>query len=224
MRDRLEKLAIMPFSISSCSTPSSIAIKDAGAKKQGSRPSASSKAKKSQVKCASEKTSLDAKKSLSKAAAEQPARSAAIESSAFIISKSQISNTLQRLIKGFRALSQLFVYRVEEAEEEKELQIGFPTDVKHVAHIGWDGSSGTMKSWMDGEKTGSERGRPSACGEPRSSSWVEDPSALSAFAANDVLGSLGLRPNNVSASQFELFKAANANSKPIPPSTVRKAK
>ncbi|KAJ6306464.1 hypothetical protein OIU78_021726 [Salix suchowensis] len=26
-------------------------------------------------------------------------------------------------------------------EEEPEMQIGFPTDVKHVAHIGWDGPS-----------------------------------------------------------------------------------
>jgi hypothetical protein len=27
--------------------------------------------------------------------------------------------------------------------KEPELQIGFPTDVKHVAHIGWDGPSTT---------------------------------------------------------------------------------
>ena len=26
-------------------------------------------------------------------------------------------------------------------EKEPEMQIGYPTDVKHVAHIGWDGPS-----------------------------------------------------------------------------------
>jgi len=28
-----------------------------------------------------------------------------------------------------------------ENEKEAEMQIGTPTDVKHVAHIGWDGGS-----------------------------------------------------------------------------------
>ena len=35
--------------------------------------------------------------------------------------------------------------------KEQELEIGFPTDVKHVAHIGWDsptGSASTSPSWV----------------------------------------------------------------------------
>lgn len=28
------------------------------------------------------------------------------------------------------------------------MEIGYPTDVKHVAHIGWDGQSGTAPSWV----------------------------------------------------------------------------
>lgn len=32
--------------------------------------------------------------------------------------------------------------------KERELEIGYPTDVKHVAHIGWDGSTGTAPSWV----------------------------------------------------------------------------
>ncbi|KAK2991083.1 hypothetical protein RJ640_022469 [Escallonia rubra] len=34
-------------------------------------------------------------------------------------------------------------------EDTKEMEIGFPTDVKHVAHIGWDGSTTTnpVKGW-----------------------------------------------------------------------------
>ncbi|KAH9748168.1 hypothetical protein KPL70_004937 [Citrus sinensis] len=27
------------------------------------------------------------------------------------------------------------------------MEIGYPTDVKHVAHIGWDGQSGSAPSW-----------------------------------------------------------------------------
>lgn len=61
-----------------------------------------------------------------------------------------ISAGFQKLIKGFKNLSQLFVIFKEDDEEmEMEMEIGFPTDVKHVAHIGWDGlnSVGSMNSW-----------------------------------------------------------------------------
>ena len=33
-------------------------------------------------------------------------------------------------------------------EKEQEIQIGYPTDVKHVAHIGWDGPSVNSPSWV----------------------------------------------------------------------------
>uniref|UniRef100_A0A803Q0V7 CRIB domain-containing protein n=1 Tax=Cannabis sativa TaxID=3483 RepID=A0A803Q0V7_CANSA len=43
--------------------------------------------------------------------------------------------------------SQLMLFGGDEKEEE--IQIGFPTDVKHVAHIGWDGpSSNNGPSWL----------------------------------------------------------------------------
>lgn len=35
-------------------------------------------------------------------------------------------------------------------EKEPEMQIGLPTDVKHVAHIGWDGPSLESPSWVSG--------------------------------------------------------------------------
>ncbi|XVF27825.1 hypothetical protein REPUB_Repub14bG0142500 [Reevesia pubescens] len=37
--------------------------------------------------------------------------------------------------------------------KEREIEIGYPTEVKHVAHIGWDGPSGTAPSWMNEFKT-----------------------------------------------------------------------
>ncbi|MCD7467417.1 hypothetical protein HAX54_004838 [Datura stramonium] len=54
-----------------------------------------------------------------------------------------MTTKVKGLIKGFRYISQIF-----DEEKEKEIQIGFPTDVKHVAHIGWDGPSTDNPSWM----------------------------------------------------------------------------
>ncbi|KAL9239056.1 hypothetical protein vseg_013411 [Gypsophila vaccaria] len=60
-----------------------------------------------------------------------------------------MSIKMKGLLKGLRYISQIF----EEEEEEKEMQIGFPTDVKHVAHIGWDGPSVNSPSWMNDFKS-----------------------------------------------------------------------
>jgi hypothetical protein len=41
--------------------------------------------------------------------------------------------------------------------KEHEMQIGSPTDVKHVAHIGWDGLTGNASpSWMNDIRASSE--------------------------------------------------------------------
>ncbi|KAG6597354.1 CRIB domain-containing protein RIC7 [Cucurbita argyrosperma subsp. argyrosperma] len=54
-------------------------------------------------------------------------------------------NSVKGLLKGLRYISQIF------DEKEQEMQIGLPTDVKHVAHIGWDGPSGNQNNpgWMN---------------------------------------------------------------------------
>ena len=44
----------------------------------------------------------------------------------------------------------VLVYKDDIIEEEKEMEIGYPTDVKHLTHIGWDGSttiSNAVKGW-----------------------------------------------------------------------------
>uniref|UniRef100_A0A0E0MFD3 CRIB domain-containing protein n=1 Tax=Oryza punctata TaxID=4537 RepID=A0A0E0MFD3_ORYPU len=50
---------------------------------------------------------------------------------------------IRKLIKSFKSLSHIFeVYKDEdEDEDDMNIEIGFPTDVQHVAHIGLDGSS-----------------------------------------------------------------------------------
>ncbi|CAN7111553.1 unnamed protein product, partial [Brassica rapa subsp. narinosa] len=33
-------------------------------------------------------------------------------------------------------------------EKEDEMEIGYPTDVRHVSHIGWDSSPSSAPSWL----------------------------------------------------------------------------
>ncbi|XP_074580518.1 uncharacterized protein LOC141836940 [Curcuma longa] len=46
------------------------------------------------------------------------------------------------ILKPIRYISQMF------DQKEPEMQIGFPTDVKHVAHIGSDGPNTSDPGWM----------------------------------------------------------------------------
>lgn len=50
---------------------------------------------------------------------------------------------MKGIFKGFKYISHIF-----EEEKKEEIQIGFPTDVKHVAHIGWDGPMVESPAWM----------------------------------------------------------------------------
>ncbi|CAM8975132.1 hypothetical protein QQ045_029443 [Rhodiola kirilowii] len=58
--------------------------------------------------------------------------------------------------KGVKYISQIFVVK----EQEFELEIGYPTDVKHVAHIGADGLGGAPPSWMNEFKAGPDFSAP----------------------------------------------------------------
>ena len=54
---------------------------------------------------------------------------------------------IRKLIKSFKSLSHIFeTYKEDDDENEDDdmdagIEIGFPTDVQHVAHIGLDGST-----------------------------------------------------------------------------------
>ncbi|CAD5186750.1 unnamed protein product [Musa acuminata subsp. malaccensis] len=64
--------------------------------------------------------------------------------------KPNISAGIQKLVKSFKSLSQHVVVLYKDEDEEVEMEIGFPTDVQHVAHIGCDGFNSSMsgnKNW-----------------------------------------------------------------------------
>ncbi|CAO2842594.1 unnamed protein product [Amaranthus hypochondriacus] len=80
-----------------------------------------------------------------------------------------MSNKIKGICKGsFKYISQIFVVK------EREMQIGHPTDVKHVAHIGWDGPEGTTPSWMSEFGTGSDLtvGSMGSVGGSREQTWT----------------------------------------------------
>ena len=58
--------------------------------------------------------------------------------------------------KGLKNISNIF----DEEKEEQEIQIGMPTDVKHVAHIGADGPAEESPSWMKEYDSGHNQSGP----------------------------------------------------------------
>ncbi|KAL7619032.1 hypothetical protein Lser_V15G02863 [Lactuca serriola] len=62
---------------------------------------------------------------------------------------------MKGLLKGLRYISEIFE---ADNEKEPEIQIGAPTDVKHVAHIGCDGPSSNAPSWMNEFQGSSDAG------------------------------------------------------------------
>ncbi|XP_071702299.1 CRIB domain-containing protein RIC4-like [Rutidosis leptorrhynchoides] len=51
-----------------------------------------------------------------------------------------VSLRLQRLTKTIKSLSQSLAFKDDMDDVLMDLEIGLPTDVKHVAHVGFDGS------------------------------------------------------------------------------------
>ncbi|XP_073224182.1 uncharacterized protein [Cicer arietinum] len=59
------------------------------------------------------------------------------------MSSTAVKGQMKGLLKGLRYISQIF-----DEEDDKEIQIGFPTDVKHLAHIGCEDAKANAPSWM----------------------------------------------------------------------------
>ncbi|KAJ0257999.1 CRIB domain-containing protein RIC9 [Hirschfeldia incana] len=54
--------------------------------------------------------------------------------------------------KSFKCFSDDFEW-ITVDEKEDEMEIGYPTDVRHVSHIGWDSSPSCAPSWLHEFKT-----------------------------------------------------------------------
>ncbi|KAH8491638.1 hypothetical protein Peur_065478 [Populus x canadensis] len=125
MRDRMERLVLLPFSFG-CVSESSVAI--------GVH----------QPRRAKTDTNLSATRTKEEDEESSSSTESMKNSLKFLaLSKPNISTGLHRLVKGFKNFSQLFAYKEEIEEFEMEMEIGLPTDVKHVTHIGWDASAPT---------------------------------------------------------------------------------
>ncbi|KAG5588742.1 hypothetical protein H5410_049176 [Solanum commersonii] len=67
-----------------------------------------------------------------------------------VLVRQRISQGVDTFKRNFKGFYQLFVYKEE--IEEMEMEIGYPTDVKHVTHIGWDGST-KIKNWDNSKES-----------------------------------------------------------------------
>ncbi|KAM7254953.1 hypothetical protein ACFE04_020194 [Oxalis oulophora] len=69
---------------------------------------------------------------------------------------------IKGIFKGIKFIKQYFKGCCV-VVKDKEIQIGTPTDVKHVAHIGLDCPPGTTPSWMAEFKTAPDFSATSLC-------------------------------------------------------------
>ncbi|XP_031500624.1 CRIB domain-containing protein RIC10 [Nymphaea colorata] len=82
-----------------------------------------------------------------------------------------MATKMKGFFKGIKYIQQIFVYK------DHEMEIGYPTDVRHVAHVGWDGSSMSTPSWMNEYKTAPEFSSTSLANFGKSgemASWTSD--------------------------------------------------
>ncbi|GER28260.1 ROP-interactive CRIB motif-containing protein 4 [Striga asiatica] len=135
MRDRMEKFVLLPFS-AGCISESSIAV----AQQQAKRSNLDTKLTPSREKEEEEVEHDDEEdeESLSGDNLKSPLSHLAL-------------HRFQKLFKNFKNFSQSFAYKDELEETDMGIEIGFPTDVKHVTHIGLDGCASSIlsKGWTN---------------------------------------------------------------------------
>ncbi|KAE8734093.1 CRIB domain-containing protein RIC2 [Hibiscus syriacus] len=121
MKERMERLVVLPFS-TGCSSQESVAVGKKAPRKPKPEPSG-------QDPTMGEDSSSRGRTKNS--------------FGRFSLSKPNISIGIHRLVKiTIKSFSELFVYK-EIEEGTAEMEIGYPTDVKHVTHIGLDGTTMT---------------------------------------------------------------------------------
>ncbi|KAG6647453.1 CRIB domain-containing protein RIC4 [Carya illinoinensis] len=132
MKDRMERFVVLPFSVG-CISEASVAV-SVQQRPRRSKPVTNPSAIRSKEEDDLESLSGES------------------NSVGFLVNqKPNITTGFNKLFKGFKNFSQLFVYKEDLEELEMEMEIGCPTDVKHVTHIGWDGSDSAANPMMGWE-------------------------------------------------------------------------
>ncbi|XVF30330.1 hypothetical protein REPUB_Repub16aG0047800 [Reevesia pubescens] len=126
MRDRMERFIILPFSVG-CVSESSVAVALQQQHPRRSKPA--------DTNSSAKRTREEDEESLSSESMKYSLKFPPLP-------KPDISTGFHRLFKSFKT----FAYKEEMEESKKDMEIGFPTDVKHVTHIGLDGSASTSPS------------------------------------------------------------------------------
>lgn len=129
-----ERFAVFPFSMG-CMSQSAVSVADPGDKKAQGDPSSTAAATVARAGAGSSEEGAGEAMAKEKAAASSAAAAAT--------APGLVAAGVSRLMKGIRSLSQMFAGEDggedEDDDEEREMVIGYPTDVQHVGHIGWDG-------------------------------------------------------------------------------------
>ncbi|MED6224359.1 CRIB domain-containing protein [Stylosanthes scabra] len=139
MRQRMERLVILPFS-AGCISEASVAV---GLPQPTRRSKSLPNTSIDPIK-GSNKGSEDSEDASTGENLKNPMR--LLEN----VPKPNISTGFNRLVKGFKNISQLFVEKDDDDEDDEDfeeldmdMEIGCPTDVQHVTHIGLDGITTT---------------------------------------------------------------------------------
>ncbi|KAL0559035.1 hypothetical protein IC582_003624 [Cucumis melo] len=130
MRRKMERLVLLPFSVG-CISETSVAVgiqhnSTTSKPHPISSPTSSEKDEDGKEEIGCERSLEESLKNSQRFTA---------------LAKPNIGVGFHRLYKGFKNISQLFVYKEEMEEMEMEMEIGSPTDVKHVTHIGCDATA-----------------------------------------------------------------------------------
>ncbi|KAL7148471.1 hypothetical protein ABFS83_06G180400 [Erythranthe nasuta] len=135
MKDRMERFVLLPFT-AGCIDESSIAVGLQQAKRTKlNTNSTPTRTREGEVE-EEEKYEADEEESLSGENLKS-------------ISSLLPLPSFQKLFKNLKNLSHSFAYKDELEETETRMEIGFPTNVKHVTHIGLDGCASSIlsKGW-----------------------------------------------------------------------------
>ncbi|CAN6321960.1 unnamed protein product [Urochloa humidicola] len=122
-----DRFTVFPFSMG-CMSQSAVSVADPSEKKPQNDPSSSS------VSATTTAQTAGSEDGAGEMVKEKAAAAAATPQSPGLVAAG-----VSRLMKGIKSLSLMFAGDEEDEEEEREMVIGYPTDVQHVGHIGWDG-------------------------------------------------------------------------------------